>query len=296
MTLQVPQTAWLVARNGGVSVHALTSGSYEVGVQCLTSISGCALRPAEAKVAIKLKAPKPRRCVRGRRCETMTVGPSTARVGDEVMVSGWAPVQDLIGPSFSYSISVTPGSARATYPALAYSASKLAGSFNVVLTPTRVRIGPSPPWAKLGDIHSVSSTYSGPSAIDLAPNSSRVAWCETSGIVATGGSGSGNDLDRWRRERPSRFDVALLSRYNDHGARVHRGATRSEFSQQRVRRIRRGGGREYSAALSRSGVYDERGRHVAHSPASQPILSRRLRGLCDRRQRGRRALQSRQLQ
>lgn len=188
MSLRVPQTAWLVARNGGVSVHPLTSGSYQVGVQCLTSISGCALRPAEAKVTIRLKAPHPQRCVRGRQCETMTVGPSVARVGDEVMVRGWAPVQDLIGPSFSYSISVTPGSGRASYPALAYSKAELATSFNVVLTPRRLRIGPSPPWAKLGDIHYLSSTYSGPSAVDPAANSSRVAWCEPSGIVVTGGS------------------------------------------------------------------------------------------------------------
>jgi hypothetical protein len=188
MTLLVPQTAWLDARDGGVSVHALTSGSYEVGVQCLTSISGCALRPAEAKTLIKLRAPNPRRCVRGRQCETMTVGPSSAHVGDEVMVSGWAPVQDLVGPGFGYSISVTPGSARTTYPRLAYSASKLAGSFNVVLTPTRVRIGPSPPWAKLGRISYLTSTYSGPSPVDAVPNSSRVAWCEPSGIVITGDS------------------------------------------------------------------------------------------------------------
>ena len=188
MTLRVPQTAWLVARDGGVSVHPLTSGSYQVGVQCLTSISGCALKPAEANVTLRLKAPTPQRCVRGHRCETMTVAPSMARVGDEVRVRGWAPVQDLIGPSFSYSISVTPGSSRTTYPRLAYSASKVGGSFNVVLTPTRVRIGSSPPWAKLGVVHPVSSTYSGPSAVAPAPDSSRVGWCEPSDIVVTGES------------------------------------------------------------------------------------------------------------
>jgi hypothetical protein len=184
MTLQVPETAWLVARDGDVSVHPLTSGSYRVGLQCLTSISGCALRPAEAKVTVKLKAPRPQRCVRGRQCEAMTVGPSTARVGDEVMVSGWAP----ISPSLGYSISVTSGSAHKTYPLLAYSPSKLAGSFNVVLSPTPLRIGPSPPWSTLGTIPYLSSTYSGPSSVDAAPYSTRVGWCEPSGIVVTGGS------------------------------------------------------------------------------------------------------------
>jgi hypothetical protein len=188
MTLQVPQTAWLVVHNAGVTVHPLSSGSYLVGVQCLTSISGCALRAPEAKVSIKLKAPKPQRCVRGRQCETLTLGPTTAMVGDEVMVSGWAPLQDLIGQPFSYTLSVTAGSGLKTYPRLAYSSSKLAGSFNVVLTPTPLRIGQSPPWARLGRISYLSSTYSGPSAVNPASNSALVGWCEPSGIVVTGGA------------------------------------------------------------------------------------------------------------
>lgn len=188
MTLQVPQTAWLVAHNGGVTVHPLSSGSYQVGVQCLTSISGCALKGPEAKVSIKLKAPKPQRCVRGRPCETMTLGPSTATVGDEVMVSGWAPLQEpLIGVPFSYTLSVTAGSGHKTYPPLAYTSAKLNG-YNVVLTPTPLRIGQSPPWARLGRISYLSSTYSGPSAVNPAPHSSLVGWCEPSGIVITGGS------------------------------------------------------------------------------------------------------------
>jgi hypothetical protein len=188
MTLRVPETAWLVAHNGAVNVHPLSSGSYEVGLQCLTSISGCALRGPQAKTSIRLKASKPRRCVRGRPCETLSLGPSTATVGDEVMVSGWAPLQDFIGQPFGYSLSVTAGSKVTTYPRLAYSSSKLAGSFNVVLTPTVLRVGQSSPWARLGRIPYLSSTYSGPSAVNPAPFSSLVGWCELSRIVITGGA------------------------------------------------------------------------------------------------------------
>jgi hypothetical protein len=188
MSLLVPQTAWLVARNGDVSVHPLSSGSYQVGLQCLTSISGCALRGPQAKTPITLRAPKPQRCVHGRRCETLTLGPSTATVGDEVMVSGWAPLQDFIGQPFGYSLSVTAGSRLTTYPRLAYSSSKLAGSFNVVLTPTVLRIGQSSPWARLGRIAYLSSTYSGPSAVNPTPTSSLAGWCESSKIVVTGGA------------------------------------------------------------------------------------------------------------
>jgi hypothetical protein len=188
MTLRVPETAWLVARNGAVSVHPLSSGSYQVGLQCLTSISGCALRGPQAKTSITLKATKPQRCVHAKQCETLRLGPSTATVGDEVTVSGWAPLQDFIGQPFGYSLSVTAGSGRKGYPALAYSSSKLAGSFNVVLTPTVLRVGQSPPWARLGRMPYLSSTYSGPSAVNPAPDSSLVGWCEQSRIVITGGA------------------------------------------------------------------------------------------------------------
>jgi hypothetical protein len=184
LTLRVPETAWLVTSHGEVTVHPLTSGSYEVGVQCLTSISGCALRPAQAQTKVQLKAPSPTRCVRGQPCETMTMTPSKALVGDEVMVRGWAP----LGQSFSYSLSVTAGPVRKTHPALAYATTKLGGFLNVVLTPTPLRIGPSPPWADLGKVSYLSSTYSGPTSVDPATNSPLVAWCEPSGVVITGGA------------------------------------------------------------------------------------------------------------
>jgi hypothetical protein len=103
------------------------------------------------------------------------------------MVSGWAPLQDFIGQPFGYSLSVTAGSGVKTYPRLAYSSSKLAGSFNVVLTPTVLRVGQSSPWARLGRIPYMSSTYSGPSAVNPAPDTSLVGWCEQSRIVITGG-------------------------------------------------------------------------------------------------------------
>jgi hypothetical protein len=104
------------------------------------------------------------------------------------MVSGWAPLQDFIGQPFGYSLSVTAGTKVTTYPRLAYSSSKLAGSFNVVLTPTILRIGQSSSWARLGRVPYLSSTYSGPSAVNPAPNSSLVGWCEISRIVITGGA------------------------------------------------------------------------------------------------------------
>jgi hypothetical protein len=190
MPLLIPKTAWLDVNNGAVTVRPLISGSYQVGVQCLTSISGCALRPPEAQTTIRLKAPGPAKCVRGRSCETMTLSTSRAVVGDEVMVNGWAPLGDIIGQPFGYSLSVVAGSARTKYPPLSYAPTKFGGNFNVVIAPTPLRIGQSPWWASLGKVSYLSSTYSGPTAVDPVTSSRLVGWCEPSGVVVTGGTTS----------------------------------------------------------------------------------------------------------
>ena len=187
MKLRVPETAWLVSSHRAVTVQPLTSGNYEVGVQCLTSISGCALGAAEAKTTIQLNAPKPKRCFAGQPCETMSLSTSKAMVGNKILVKGWAPLQTIIGQPFGYTLSVTPGSAKKNYPSLAFAQDLKAGGFNVVLTPKALRVEPSPTWASLGRIHYVSSTFSGSSAVEPASSSKLIAWCQPSGIEITGG-------------------------------------------------------------------------------------------------------------
>jgi hypothetical protein len=186
-SLKVPDTAWLVRHDGEVSVHPLLSGEYHVGIECLLSISGCALRPADAQTTIQLNAPKPTRCLSGQRCETMTLSSSRAKVGNKIVLKGWAPLQDIIGQPFSYSLSVTRGSANEKLPDLSYSRNQKSSGGNVVLTPRVLRVLPSKTWADLGRVHYSSSTWSGPSAIDAVSGTSLIAWCQPSGLVITPG-------------------------------------------------------------------------------------------------------------
>ncbi len=186
VTLVVPDAAWLVTREGRVAVHPLVSGRYQVGVQCLIVTPGCAAGPPDASVTLALRAPAPTRCVAGRRCATMTLSAAVARIGDRVLVRGWAPLQSIIGEPFGYSLSVTTGSARRHYPPLTVAPLAKGGASVVEVAPTTMRLAPSPTWAALGRIRDASSTFSGPSAVSPAPSSSLVAWCQSSGIVITG--------------------------------------------------------------------------------------------------------------
>ena len=186
-TFQVPKTAWLVSNHGVVSVHPLSSGDYQVGVQCIGAISGCAYSHADAQATIALKAPNPTRCVNGEPCETMQLSSNRAKVGGVVTIKGWAPLQNIIGQPFGWQYSITSGSLKAKYPALTYNVNQKGGGYNVVLTPRALHVTPSPTWASLGHISYISSTFAGPSSVQPAANSNLIAWCQTSGLKVTGG-------------------------------------------------------------------------------------------------------------
>ncbi len=187
VSLTVPETAWLSTRGGAVSAHPLESGSYEVGIQCIEATSGCALGPADAQATIQLKAPTPARCLTGQSCETMTLSTSKAAPGNVIYFKGWAPLQTIIGQPTGYQLSLSKGSARQNYPSLSFTHNLNAGTYNVVLGPRVLQVSPSQTWAALGRVPYLSSTYAGPSAIQPAGNSNRIAWCPLSGIDITSG-------------------------------------------------------------------------------------------------------------
>lgn len=186
-SLEVPETAWLTTRNGVVSVHPLRSGRYEVGVACLDAISGCALGPSQAETPIHLIAPKPSRCVTAKRCETMSLNPSTAQVGQEIVIKGWAPLEDIIGQPFGLSVSVTKGPGRQHYAPLSYSQNLKGGGFDVVLSPRVLHVAASATWASLGTVPYLSSTFAGASTIQPVSGSNVVASCLSTGLEITGG-------------------------------------------------------------------------------------------------------------
>ncbi|MGC1419863.1 MAG: hypothetical protein WA786_07080 [Acidimicrobiales bacterium] len=187
-TLQVPETAWLEVSHGVVSAHPLVSGNYQVAVQCLGNISGCALGSGDADTTIALMAPSPSRCVSSTKCETLRLSAATAQVGDIIRVSGWAPLQTIIGQPFSYELSITKAPQRSDFPALSYWQNPKGGGLDVVLTPRVLRVTPSRSWASLGRVTYVSSSFAGPSPVTPSASSGLIAWCRPSGLVVTGGS------------------------------------------------------------------------------------------------------------
>jgi hypothetical protein len=184
-SLVVPDTAWLESGADGVVVHPLVSGSYEVGVECLGNISGCALKAAQAQTTLQLNASTPTRCVTGKRCETLHLSATTAPIGEEVNFDGWAPLQTL-GQPFGYYLSIAPAKPGRRYATLSYTRLSKTGGYNVVLAPSILHVGKNVSWASLGRLSYMSSTRAGPSTIDPVTNSTLTAWCQPDGLFVTG--------------------------------------------------------------------------------------------------------------
>lgn len=187
-SLLVPPTAWFELDEGGMSVHPLISGTYDVAVQCVQQTSGCALGTPDAQTTIKLKAPAPRRCVKGRNCMTLHLSARRAAVGDEVTVHGWAPLQSIIGQPFGFDLSIAPSSSD-HYAVFSASRTSL-NEYSVVVAPKILTVAPGRTWASLGRLTYVSSSWSGPSSLTPVSGSSEIAWCSESGPLLANGATS----------------------------------------------------------------------------------------------------------
>lgn len=187
-SLLVPPTAWFEVDQGGVSVHPLISGTYDVAIQCVQQTSGCALGTPDAQTTITLKAAAPQRCVKGRSCMTLQLSTRRAAVGDEVTVHGWAPLQSIIGQPFGFDLSIAPSNSD-HYAVFSASRTSLS-EYTVVVAPKIFSVAPDRTWASLGRLTYVSSSWSGPSSLTPVPGSSETAWCSESGPLLANGATS----------------------------------------------------------------------------------------------------------
>ncbi|HJW91598.1 MAG TPA: sialidase family protein [Anaerolineales bacterium] len=145
----VPSIPWL----GADGPHPLTPGDYTLGVQCLGLENfGCATHEAQATATLHLKGPVPERCQAEQPCLELALSRGSARPGEQVEVTGWAPLA-----TFGYALVIVPEDSAVEPAQLAGLAQQpdgsLSGSFQV---PQQVNgLGDLPP----GDYHPALRTY-----------------------------------------------------------------------------------------------------------------------------------------
>ena len=183
--LVVPDAPWYVVYHGQPSVHPLASGTYAVGVECITSISGCALRGAQAQVHVRLVAPRATWCTAHVPCGSLRLSTTSTTIGDVVEVHGRAPLVTLIGQPWGYSLDLSSsnlGSRPVAFTGVAVSEDL------ATIAPQNLTVDPGQTWESLHLSPVTLASWSSPSPLNPTPASPLVAWCEPGAVVVTGGA------------------------------------------------------------------------------------------------------------
>ncbi len=111
----VPQAPWVTA--WPPRVVPLASGTYSIGVQCLQAAHTCGLGGAEATTSFQLIVPTVDAaswCLTPASCAQLTVSPAHALPGENITVTGYAPIAAMGGDGqpFAFQLEVIPATAR----------------------------------------------------------------------------------------------------------------------------------------------------------------------------------------
>jgi hypothetical protein len=181
--LVVPDAPWYVVYHGLPSVHPLASGTYAVGIECITPSSGCALGGADAQVSVHLVAPRATWCTARVPCGSLHLSTTSTTIGDVLEVRGRAPLVTLISQPWGYWLDLSPSNLGSRPVAFTHTG----GPENIAtIAPRDLTVAPGQTWESLHLSPVTLSSWSSPSPVNPTPASPLVAWCEPGAVVVTG--------------------------------------------------------------------------------------------------------------
>ncbi len=185
-SIVVPAAPWF--ESGNNKVAPLASGGYKVSIECLTQVKGCGLGGSEGSAYYHLSV-SPRSapwCQNAAECAHLSASPALTYPGDIVKVTGFAPLQSIIGSSrpFVFQLKITSGKASANE--LTFSPTSK-GVSKILMGHAGVTVQPPPAFATLGKVKPAMVEFSGSSQISENPaNPGEIAWCDKGQIGVTG--------------------------------------------------------------------------------------------------------------
>ncbi|TAN30459.1 MAG: hypothetical protein EPN30_00950 [Actinomycetota bacterium] len=185
-SIVVPGAPWF--RSGENAVAPLASGDYAVSVECLSEVKGCGLGGSEGSATYHLNA-SPRSlpwCSSEDECARLSASPAITFPGDVIKVTGFAPLQSIIGSSqpFVFQLKITPGKAPAGE--LNFSSTAKGGS-EILVGHAGIVVQAPPEVSTLGKVKPASIEFSGSSPITENPaNPGEIVWCSRGKIGVSG--------------------------------------------------------------------------------------------------------------
>ncbi len=187
--LVVPGAPWI--EGDPARVAPLRSGIYSIGVQCVVVGKGCGLSGPEGSSSFALRVSSPPAwCPTAASCARLTVAPRAAPPGALVSVSGYAPLESVIGSDqpFVFQLELNRGAPHG--PEVHFIGSpKARGVAEVTLGHGALDVVAPPSFRGLRAAAPVTETTGGVSPIAADPaDAGTVAWCggATVGISQAG--------------------------------------------------------------------------------------------------------------
>ena len=184
-TMVVPQAPWVTAYPP--RVVPLVSGTYSIGVQCLQEAHACGLGGAEATTNFRLDVPAadaPSWCRTADSCAQLTVSPAHALPGDDITITGFAPIASIgaAGQPFAYQLQVIP--APAAGPAVQFQSLGKAEATLAYFGLGALTITAAPTFASINSASWSAQAIDGSQPITANPATpSTTAWCKGGAIA-----------------------------------------------------------------------------------------------------------------
>jgi hypothetical protein len=182
--LVLPAAPWL---EGGHKIVSPVAGKYELGVQCVIQARGCAGLGPEGEATVALTQSARYTCATFPRCAQLSAGPSKVSPGGVVRVSGYAPLEGVIGADIPFANSFTEERGAAPPPGVSFPRSDLD---QAEIGGAQLRVMAAPTFSSLGPLAPLSVEQLAEQPISGNPWApGTVAWCGPDEVVVQGPQG-----------------------------------------------------------------------------------------------------------
>jgi hypothetical protein len=181
----VPAAPWLEA---GHKIVSPVAGKYELGVQCVVQSRGCADLGPEGEATVTLAQTARYTCGTMPGCARLNAGPTRASPGAVVTVTGYAPLEDVIGADIAFANSFTEERGAAPPPGVSFPGTSL---YQAEIGGAQVRVTAAPTFSSLGLLAPLSVEQVAEQPISANPSApGTVAWCGPGDVVVRGPLGT----------------------------------------------------------------------------------------------------------
>ncbi len=189
-SIVVPAAPWM--KIGEDKVTSLAAGGHKVSIACLNLVKGCGLGGSDGSATFDLltSSRSPSWCTSPTACARLEVTPKVALPGNVVKISGFAPLQSIIGSDqpYQFELMVTPGIPPADE--ITFSPTSK-GAVMALIGHAVLAVGSPPSFATLGKVSPSAQIFDGATPISENPaNPGQIVWCSQGQIGISGLNGN----------------------------------------------------------------------------------------------------------